>query len=142
MNQYPSRSVRTGRWKYIRNLDSAAEHHTPIDRGQTVDGNQFWTSWVDTAKTDKRAAAIVDRYFHRPAEELYDLQSDPAEQQNLSANPHDEDVLAELRGKVDRWMKQQGDVGLATEHAVAEEFLHPSEKNHGKESQAVNKKRK
>jgi N-sulfoglucosamine sulfohydrolase len=86
MNRYPSRSVRTDRWKYIRNLDSAAEHHTHIDRGKAVDGSPYWASWVDIAKTDKGAAAIIDRYLRRPAEELYDLQIDPAEQQNLSVN--------------------------------------------------------
>ena len=32
MNRYPIRAVRTRDWKYIRNLDPAAEHHTHIDK--------------------------------------------------------------------------------------------------------------
>ena len=33
MNEYPIRGVRTARFKFIRNLDPMAEHHTHIDRG-------------------------------------------------------------------------------------------------------------
>jgi len=123
MNKYPCRSVRTDRWKYIRNLDSDAEHHSHIDLGKPVDGSEYWASWVEAAKTDKRAASIVERYFHRPAEELYDLQADPAEQQNLSAKPQYKDALKELRGELDLWMRQQGDLGPTTERKVAKEFV-------------------
>jgi uncharacterized sulfatase len=123
MNKFPCRSLRTDRWKYIRNLDPAAEHHSHIDLGKPVDGSEYWASWVEAAKTDKRAAAIAERYFHRPAEELYDLHADPFEQKNLSADPQFAGVLKELRANLDDWMAQQSDLGLATERAVAAEFL-------------------
>ncbi|HJZ58932.1 MAG TPA: sulfatase, partial [Gemmataceae bacterium] len=34
MNRYPLRAVRTRDWKYIRNLDPGAEHHTHIDKAE------------------------------------------------------------------------------------------------------------
>src|SRR5206468_12278232 len=83
MNRYPIRAVRTRDWKYIRNLDPAAEHHTHVDKAAAGDGRDYFDSWVERAKTDPAAAAIVNCYHHRAAEELYDLQADPAEQHNL-----------------------------------------------------------
>lgn len=119
MNQYPLRAVRTDRWKYIRNLDPAREHHTHVDKGKAgSDGRDYWDSWVAKAEGDAAAAAVVDRYHHRPAEELYDLESDPWEQRNLAADPAHTATLARLRKDLDAWMESQGDKGLETELAL------------------------
>ncbi len=119
MNRYPLRAVRTRRWKYIRNLDPTAEHHTHIDRGRAgSDGREYWDSWVEAARTDPAAAATVRRYHHRPAEELYDLAADPWELSNLVADPSHAATLARLRTDLDAWMAAQGDEGLATERAL------------------------
>jgi N-sulfoglucosamine sulfohydrolase len=117
MNEYPIRSVRTRDWKYIRNLASEAEHHTHIDLAKPVDGRSYWDSWVAKAATDAAAAAIVDRYRKRPAEELYDLAADPWERRNLAADPEHARRLTDLRADLDHWMVAQGDQGLATERA-------------------------
>ncbi|HEU5116393.1 MAG TPA: sulfatase, partial [Isosphaeraceae bacterium] len=85
MNTYPSRAVRTRRWKYIRNLDPEGEFHSHIDQGKaSSDGRSYWDSWVERAKTDPLAAAVVHRYHHRESEELYDLEADPLELKNLA----------------------------------------------------------
>lgn len=116
MNEYPCRSVRSRDWHYIRNLKPDAEHHTHIDkaRGGPHDGG-FWYSWTVKAKTDPAAAAVVARYHHRPAEELYDLRKDPWEMNNLAAAPEHAGTLAEFRSKLDASMKAEGDQGLPTE---------------------------
>jgi uncharacterized sulfatase len=119
MNRYPLRAVRTRRWKYIRNLDPAAEHHTHIDRGWAGgDGREYWNSWVEAARTDPAAAAVVRRYHHRPPEELYDLEADPWETSSLASDPAHAATLARLRADLDAWMAAQGDAGLATERAL------------------------
>ena len=125
MNSYPMRSVRTPRWKYIRNLRPDAEHHTHIDLGKPVDGSNYWQSWVERAKTDPHSAAVVDRYHRRPAEELYDLESDPHEQTNLVVDASHAAVLAELRTSLDAWMREQGDEGIGTEQAATAAFEAP-----------------
>jgi N-sulfoglucosamine sulfohydrolase len=118
MNRYPIRAVRTRDWKYIRNLDPDAEHHTHIDKAAAGDGRDYWDSWVEKAKADPAAAAVVRRYHARPAEELYDLTADPWELKNLAAAPRHAERLTALRTDLDAWMKDQGDEGLKTERAL------------------------
>jgi uncharacterized sulfatase len=118
MNRYPLRAVRTRNWKYIRNLDPDAEHHTHVDKAASRDGRDYWDSWVEKAKTDPAAAAIVRRYHVRPAEELYDLTTDPWELKNLAAESKHAERLKSLRADLDAWMKDQGDEGLKTERAL------------------------
>ena len=115
MNVYPIRSARSRDWKYIRNLKPGAEHTTHIDKGNPASGRGYWTSWEERAKTDPAAAAVVERYHRRPAEELYDLRTDPHELKNLAADPAHAATLAGLRADLDAWMKSQGDEGLASE---------------------------
>jgi N-sulfoglucosamine sulfohydrolase len=123
MNAYPIRSVRTLEWKYIRNLEPSGEHSTHIDQGKPVDGSAYWQSWVEEADADPAAAAIVERYRRRPAEELYDLRTDPHEQHNLATDRRFADRLAHLRSELDEWMQAHGDRGLSTERELAAENL-------------------
>lgn len=119
MNRYPIRSIRTREWRYTRNLDPTAEHTTHIDKAPANEGRGYFESWVVKARTDPLAASIVDRYHHRPAEELYDLRVDPWEQHNLAADPAHTTTLEPLRAALDAWMREQGDTGLETERHLA-----------------------
>jgi arylsulfatase A-like enzyme len=112
--RYPMRAVRTRDWKYSRNLQPESEHTTHIDLGEAVDGNAYWKSWLEKARTDELAAAIISRYHWRSSEELYDLRNDPLEQHNLAANPNKARVLSELQAQLDQWMESQGDRGGKT----------------------------
>jgi N-sulfoglucosamine sulfohydrolase len=110
MNVYPSRAVREGRWKYIRNLHPEFAFTTHIDLVAGALGQRaFFSTWETAAKTDPQAAAILKRYHARPAEELYDLTTDPTEQRNLAADPKYAPQLASLRAELDGWMQAQGD---------------------------------
>jgi arylsulfatase A-like enzyme len=112
MNVYPIRALRTDRFKYVRNLFPQQQYTTHIDRSEKeTSGLYYWRSWVAAAKTNEAAARIVKRYHERPAEELYDLVSDPAEKQNLADRPEYAATLNLLRDKVDAWMKEQEDQG-------------------------------
>jgi N-sulfoglucosamine sulfohydrolase len=111
MNVYPTRSVRTQDWKYIRNLYPDFYFSTHVDLVQSQDAGAYFGSWVEKARIDPAAAAIVKRYHERPAEELYDLTADPLEERNLAADPQHAARLAGFRADVDAWMKEQGDTG-------------------------------
>ena len=109
---YPIRSIRTGAHKYIMNLNHEAAFHNVLIKG---DGGGYWNSWMEAAKTDPKAAALVKRYQHRPAEEFYDVVNDPYELNNLADDPANRQQMDELRKKLEAWMAQQGDKGLETE---------------------------
>ena len=108
-NVYPIRSVRTRDWKYIRNLHPEFQHHTHISRSSGPSGLVYWKTWLAAAERDPAAAATVKRYIEHPAEELYDLSSDPFELRNLAADPAQAARLTAMRVGLDAWMKQQGD---------------------------------
>lgn len=108
MNIYPSRSVRTGEWKYIRNLRPDFYFATHVD---LVQAEGYFATWIEKAKTDPAAAAVLKRYHERPAEELYDLQADPRELRNLATDPKQKARLAVFRAEIDAWMKDNHDQG-------------------------------
>jgi arylsulfatase A-like enzyme len=108
-NIYPSRTLRTDRWKYILNLHPEFAFTTHIDLPGNLGQRAFFASWEATAKTNTQAAEIVSRYHRRPAEELFDLEADPSEQQNLSADPAQATRLKEMRAQLNAWMREQGD---------------------------------
>jgi uncharacterized sulfatase len=113
---YPVRSARNRRYKYIRNLNHEATFHNTLIQHD----KQYWPSWVEKAKTDPKAAYLVRMYQHRPAEELYDLKTDPWELENLAGRPDLAEVQADLARRLDAWMDQQGDRGNATEMQARE----------------------
>jgi N-sulfoglucosamine sulfohydrolase len=129
MNRYPIRAVRTRNWKYIRNLDSSAEHHTHIDKAAAGDGRDYWESWVERAMADPAAAAIVRRYHVRPPEELYDVRNDPWELNNLVADPDHASTLFMLRQELDAWMAEQRDEGLKTERSLPDPRVKKKKEN-------------
>ena len=69
----------------------------------------YWKTWLAAAEKDPTAAATVQRFSTRPAEELFDLTSDPNELHNLAADPKHADRRAKMSGDLDVWMQQQGD---------------------------------
>ncbi|MEP9358543.1 sulfatase [Sphingomonas sp. KR3-1] len=115
VNVYPMRSVRTDQWKYINNLHPEYTYTTHIDQWvQRVDSGTYFPSWRRAAAKDPAAKDIVTRYFHRPAEELYDVKADPEERHNLATEPRYAPVLKRLRARLAAWRAAQKD-----DHPVA-----------------------
>ena len=111
---YGIRAARDNRFKYIRNLTPEATFSNTV----TSNGRPQWffNTWRKRAEAgDAFAAEQVERYEHRPAEELYDLEADPYELTNLATDPTHADKLKDLSTRLDAWMTQQGDAGQATE---------------------------
>lgn len=108
-NVYPIRSVRVGRWKYIRNLHPEFAFTTHIDLPGKLGQRAFFSTWEEAANKDPAAAVILKRYHERPPEELYDLTLDPHEQRNLVNEASAAAPLVSLRSRLDQWMHEQGD---------------------------------
>ena len=81
-----------------------SEHHTHIDRANP---DEYWFSWSHKAATNAAAAAVVQRYHKRPAEELYGLKNDPYELRNLAAMPEQAGRLAQCRAELDAWSRDR-----------------------------------
>ena len=93
----PTRSVRTERYKYIRNLND-----TPWGLGG---GNGDWRELL---------AQEPEQSFDepRPPEELFDLDADPTEKTNLAEDPSMAEVLAQLRSSLEAHMVATDDPRL------------------------------
>jgi N-sulfoglucosamine sulfohydrolase len=104
---YPMRALRTRDYKYIVNL--APELPYPI--AGDVASSPSWRAI--TAKPDARLGArTLDAYLHRPAEELYALESDPHEVVNLAGERAAREVLAEMRSELERFRIETRDPWL------------------------------
>ena len=109
-NHCPARTIRTRTHRYILNLNPGTRfdtHITGCKKGSSY--LPHWNSWIEKAKTDPNAKAIVERYQHRPREELYDLRKDPFEMKNLAKNPKYARLLTSLRQQLADWCKTQGE---------------------------------
>ncbi len=107
---YPSRAVRDGRYKLIRNL--APQNEFSIGG---IHKDKLYASWKRDAATDPALAERVAWLSHRPGVELYDLETDPLERRNRADDPGLASVRERLQRALDEWMRQQGDQGMATE---------------------------
>ena len=130
---YGIRSVRSARYRYIRNLTSEATFQNAATKDPTF---ATWKKMADAG--DAHAQRLVHDYQHRPAEELYDCQTDPWNRTNLASDPQFAEPLAALRRELDGWMKTQGDEGQATEMKALERMP----RNAAKEDKAPKKNRK
>lgn len=110
MNRSPARMLRTDRYKYILNLAPENEFHTHMDRAKDHDGGrEYWDSWIEKAVTDEHAKQVLNRYHHHPAEELYDLETDPGELHNLAGEKKYVEMIAGFRKELAAWRREQDD---------------------------------
>ena len=94
----PMRAARTSRWKYIRRYDGRSRPVLP-----NCDDGESKSLWMDHGW---REAPV-------PEESLFDLVFDPHEANNLANSPLHQDVLADMRARMARWMKETRDPLLA-----------------------------
>jgi N-sulfoglucosamine sulfohydrolase len=93
---YPLRGIRTRRYKYIRNLFPELEFPFASD----LFASETWQSVRRAGPSAALGKRPVKSYLHRPAEELYDLNADPDELNNLAASPQSRDLLQTMRARV------------------------------------------
>ena len=107
--------MRDKRYKLILNLN----HESKFTNACTK--SPLFQSMVAKAETgDVLAKRLVHAYHHRPALELFDMEADPLEMNNLAGQADTKKVLARLRQKLAAWMRAQGDKGVATEMKALE----------------------
>jgi hypothetical protein len=92
------RCVRTDRYKYIRRFGDRRRPVLP-----NCDDSPSKTLWVEAGWADR---VLAD-------EALYDLLFDPGETDNRATDPEMASVLADLRARLEKWMRETADPLLA-----------------------------
>jgi N-sulfoglucosamine sulfohydrolase len=113
---FPIRSVRSEKYKYIWNLNHEEAFYNMV----TANRNSIYYDWLKVTEDDPARHDWVKKYMLRPAEELYNLETDPYEMTNLADNPEYEKVKKQLRRELEQWMEHQGDEGGKTEMQAVE----------------------
>ena len=111
------RMVRDRRFQYIRNYEPLKTFHQYINTAEKGATMRELRKLHDAG----RLRPAAERYFapSKPVEELYDLQSDPHEVNNLADDPKFADVLKRMRAAHLAWVRQTRDLGLVPEPIIA-----------------------
>ncbi|MEX0676767.1 MAG: sulfatase [Pirellulales bacterium] len=108
------RSVRTERFKYIRNYLPNRPHLQP----NVYKDGKLLVERLRALHAAGELSPLHERLLfspQRPAEELYDLDSDPYELENLAGNATYGQSLETLRGRLAKWERETGDLGRQAE---------------------------
>jgi len=119
---FSSRAVTDGQYKLIWNLTPENMYGVAaisgIDFGKHNRGSdvpKVYGSWLDSMEQgDAHAAQMIKRYRVRPEYQLFDLNKDRWEMNNLADNPEQQPRLQLLKAGISAWMTQQGDDGHLT----------------------------
>jgi len=80
--------------------------------GNFLSGGKFfsipWTEWREKAKTDPTAATQVAHVLHPQELELYRIDQDPYEVNNLATNPENQAKVEQLHARLKNLMKSAG----------------------------------
>ena len=110
------RAVRDSKFKYIRNYFPENSHALNVAyRRQMVLMRHLTSLHLKDKLSDEH-----DFWFRVPKlkEELYDLENDPFELNNLSNNPDYSDKLKNLSGVLDDWIEEIDDLGRIPEEKL------------------------
>ncbi|MGG7661596.1 sulfatase-like hydrolase/transferase [Dyadobacter sp. BHUBP1] len=112
-----SRSVRDKKFRYIRNYlpnKIYGQYLEYLWRAPSV------KSWEDLHKAGKLNAVQSKFWEPKPAEELFDVDTDPHNIHNLAGDPKYKKELERLRNANERWIKSYKDVGFIPEAIIYE----------------------
>ena len=104
---YPMRTLRKRRYKLIWNVTWQAEYPLPIDTFE----RRLW-SGIRQRQERMLGPRTVEQFLHRPQLELYDLESDPWEVNNLADDPAHESLKHAMVSELVARLEDQGDPWL------------------------------
>lgn len=108
-NYWPTRFIRDRKYKYHRNLAWRLDFPFASDIYGSL-------SWEDVRNSRESEILVGKRklkdYFFRGPEELYDLENDPLEVNNLANHPDHQELLQKLRATLEEWQRRTEDPWL------------------------------
>jgi len=127
---YPCRAVRNKEFLYIRNFEPerhpAGDPNTHISVGQYGDVDNSISKFLIMNRVgEKRPIDYFELTFgKRPAEELYDVQKDPFQLQNLADDEKYAAVLKTLQKELRDWMVSTNDLRVTEPQTVYWDTVH------------------
>lgn len=110
-----ARSVRDERYIYIRNFMPQRPHGQHVAYLFQTPSTAVWKRMYDAGELSPVHAAFFEP---KPSEELYDLQEDPDEINNLAASPEHRETLARMRSALETHQREMRDVGFLPEYEL------------------------
>ncbi|MAS95447.1 MAG: hypothetical protein CMO55_19785 [Verrucomicrobiales bacterium] len=113
---YPMRTLRGRKYKLIWNVTPGAEYPLPIDAVQR-------RTWVELRERGDKMIGQrpVENFLHRPRLELYDLEADPWEVNNLSDSPDHSEIKEEMVERLMAHLEEQKDPWIRKFHPLGKE---------------------
>ena len=115
------RSVRDKRWKLIRNF-MPERSYAQMNHYKDTSYPALQVMRQLHAAGELEGAAAQWMAPSRPELELYDLESDPHEVENLAETAEHADKLSVLREKLDAWIEESNDHGRVAEDPLPAEY--------------------
>lgn len=115
-----SRSLRTDRYRYSRNY----HHEFSVNSSATAyrkANHPIYHLLNILHEQDQLTEAQQNLVTNMPYEELYDIQRDPFETNNLAENTDYKVALDSMRGVMNQWIEDTGDQGLGKDSPAIEE---------------------
>jgi uncharacterized sulfatase len=115
------RSVRGMRFRYVKNFHPELPYAQYINYADEMPVLQDWRRLAFEGKLNR----VQMQFFARtkPPEELYDLETDPYEVNNLAAAPEHQGTLKEMRAALEKWMADTKDLGEIPERELIQRGL-------------------
>jgi len=114
------RSLRKGRFKYLRNYQAFYPDGLQNNYRYRMLAYEEWRRLYREGKLN----AAQRRFFERrPVEELYDIEADPHGVQNLAADPAHAATLADMRQRLQARVKHLADLSFYPESYMVEHAL-------------------
>jgi N-sulfoglucosamine sulfohydrolase len=108
IDYYPMRGLRTRQYKYIHNLFPGIQYQNATD----LWASPTWQSIRKEGKSAMLGKRPVLQFLHRDREELYDVERDPEEVNNLAKSEEHQRLLAEFRRDANEFRKQTNDLWM------------------------------
>ena len=120
-NEYDTiRAVRDSRFKYLRNYNLDKPYYLPLPYREQMPIMQELLRLNEQGQLNQNQA----QWFRhqKPREELFDIENDPHELQDLAEDPAYSDKLIELRVELDSWLSGFKDLGFKPEDELIKEL--------------------
>ena len=114
------RAVRSKKFKYFKNFNPEKPYYLPLAFRERLPSMQELLRMRDAGELDEYQALWFRK--SKPEEELFDIENDPHELNNIANNPQYTEVLTAMREECISWMNVIDDKGLIEEKELIESF--------------------